>query len=296
MRVLRGGLLGAAIGAVVLAGNAAGVTPRSAVMPSAGPWPPDAASLTITSDPGDILGGGGSYAYQTPGDEIASNPQPGTPTFAWLTVGPSAAPVWQAAFGAPPGQALSVGHYADASDAPSGDQPFMYVARPRNGCLSTGDFTVNSITWDPRVWLDYADISFNEYCWGGPVGIHGRMIQAQAPPPPLTISTRLVSATYSPTKDTLVVRGTIRHSELTASPSLGFTCTQGTTTLSGFILGWRYPRAEAKPYRGVLTIRHPQITSGAIDCTYTAEADDPIWDDLVTTPPASTTLGIIQGS
>src|SRR5438552_11830406 len=79
--------------------------------------PADSGSLTITSDFGDFVGGGGSYAYSTPADTFITH---GDAYFANgnmvnVQVRPADYPAehWELSFRAPYGQVLQPGTYTN---------------------------------------------------------------------------------------------------------------------------------------------------------------------------------------
>lgn len=155
-------------------------------------------SLTMTSDPGDYIGGGQSYSFATPDYTFFTH---GDATYfdgnmAQVQVsGPGHS--WSLGFQAPTGQTLTPGvTYPNAirglqSAPPPGAQPRMDVSGDGRGCNTlTGSFTVLDVTYGPYGYLQSFHVTFEQHCEGAAPALRGELTVV-APPAPTPQSVHL---------------------------------------------------------------------------------------------------------
>ena len=154
--------------------------------------PATSGTLTMTSDPGDWLGGGQSYSFATPdasflthGDALYFD---GNYVRVWMN-----APNdwWDLEFQAPTGQRLASGvTYSGAvrgpqSSPPPGDLPRMDVFGDGRGCNTlVGSFTVHDVVYGPYGYLQRLHVSFEDHCEGADPALRGELDVTAPPAPP----------------------------------------------------------------------------------------------------------------
>lgn len=134
-------------------------------------------SLTMTSDPGDYIGGGQSYSYtladgsffgQSSGN-YSVNIAFSTPTFShW----------WYLDFAAPGGLPLAVGHYTGATRYPfqNSSAPGLSVYGDGRGCNTlTGRFEVKRIRYGPGSTIESFWATFEQHCEGALPALRGEI-------------------------------------------------------------------------------------------------------------------------
>jgi hypothetical protein len=176
-------------------------------------------SLTMTSDPGDYIGGGQSYSFATPDYTFLTH---GDATYFdgnMLVVQVSGAGEWwYLGFQAPTGQTLTPGvTYANAirglqSSPPPGSQPRMDIFGDGRGCNTlTGSFTVLDVTYGPYGYLQSFHVTFEQHCEGATPALRGEL-NVVAPPAPTAQSVHLTidpSGVAARPSGAAVVSGTI---------------------------------------------------------------------------------------
>ena len=164
--------------------------------PLAGAATVQEASLSMSSDEGDYIGQGQTYAYDSAaGDGFNSTTTAGTVE---ASVQAANGDWWYLRFGAPQGETLAAGTYADATRFWSGDptQPGLDVFGNGRGCNTlTGSFTVTQITFGADAAVESFDADFEQHCEGATAALRGHLHLVNAPaPPPLAIDLGLASA------------------------------------------------------------------------------------------------------
>jgi len=144
---------------------------ESTVQLNSGPVPVTG-SLQMTGDPGEyISGGGGSYDYTAP-------PTPFTATAVGpgitLTVGGPGG--WRLRLATSAHEQLHVGTYPNASRFGNTGNQIDITGYGRGCNETTGEFTVNAISYDRYQRIVSADVSFEQHCEGGPAALRGRFV------------------------------------------------------------------------------------------------------------------------
>ena len=138
--------------------------------------------LFLTSDLGDVVGGGVITSLEYPDASFAIAPG-STPDRLRLTV---RAPDedWALTFAPPLGQQLEVGSYDTAERVPSSFVAGLDVRGDRRGCsLGFGSFTIGAIAFDPGGSLSTLDAAFDQACeYPDAPALHGT-ITYRAPVP-----------------------------------------------------------------------------------------------------------------
>ena len=132
-------------------------------------------SATMTSDPGDYIGAGGSYSYSPAhGDSIAMG---GGRTYAGFTLNGANGDWWYADFQPPTGDIIAAGSTYQGTRYPfNNGGAGLSISGNGRGCNTlTGSFTVNSATFTPDGTLATASISFVQHCEGMTPAFHGTL-------------------------------------------------------------------------------------------------------------------------
>lgn len=123
-------------------------------------------SLHMTSDPGDSVGAGGTYALDPSNHRLnIVSAEPGHIRFAANSLENFTS--WEGDFAAPPGQALAAATtYTGVMRYPSnGSAPGMDVSGLFRGCSTlSGTFTVDAIAFDPDRALRTFIVRFEQHC------------------------------------------------------------------------------------------------------------------------------------
>jgi hypothetical protein len=171
-------------------------------------------TLTMTSEPGDYIGQGGSYSFSTPGNIFfARSSQAGSTITVTVRPDPVDTVFWSLAFAAPAGQQLAPGTYTGAqrvvSRAPGA--PGLDVSGDYRGCNTVaGSFTVLDAVYEPSGYVDSFHAVFEQHCEGMAPALRGE-VQVTNPPPPPPISASLtIDATAQLTgRGAVALHGTI---------------------------------------------------------------------------------------
>jgi hypothetical protein len=155
--------------------------------------PASSGSLTMTSDPGDYIGGGRSWSYAMPPDSFSS--QILYRNGVEVIVNGANGDWWYLDFGAPNGAQLTPGTYDNAARWPFEDpsQPGLSIFGNGRGCNTlTGSFTVLDATYAPGGSLQSFHATFEQHCEGGSAALRGEVqISSPPPAPPLEITLKL---------------------------------------------------------------------------------------------------------
>jgi hypothetical protein len=154
-------------------------------------------TLSMSSDPGDYIGQGLSYAFATPANLFfARSSQAGSTITVTMRPTPDALDYWSLTFAAPAGQQLLPGTYANAQRASSRSfgSPGLEVTGDFRGCGTvTGSFTVLDATYEPSGYVDSFHATFEQHCEGAAPALRGE-VQVVNPPPPPAIAAQLTIA------------------------------------------------------------------------------------------------------
>ena len=170
------------------------------VLPATAHADPNATSgsLTMTSDPGDWLGGGAAYAFATPdssflmhGDALDYDGN-----YVNVYVTGAGGEWWSLSFQAPTGQTLTSGVTYDGairgiqSAPPPGASPRMDIYGDYRGCNTlAGSFTVLDVAYGPYGYLQALHLTFVEHCEGGAPALRGELdVTGPAGPPAQAVS------------------------------------------------------------------------------------------------------------
>ena len=183
----------AVLSAACAAGGVLAAGPAQAALPD------PIGTFTATSDPGDSVGGGGTYAESTAAGAVFGYGRTyysGDGTAAGVRVGitpAGASQAWQLAFIAPAGQDLVPGTYSGAVDYPYGStSPGLNVQRVGYYYCPelTGSFTVLEVVYGTDNYVRAFHATFEQHCDGDPTGpaLRGEVRFDNPPqPPPLVL-------------------------------------------------------------------------------------------------------------
>jgi hypothetical protein len=148
--------------------------------------PAETATLTMVSDPGDYIGQGQTWSYDTAAGDVISATTNGNTLNAGVTG--YNGDWWYLDFDAPNGQTLTAGTtYANATRYPfNGSGPGLSIYGQGRGCNElTGSFTVTEATFggpDSSYVQDFV-ATFEQHCEGGEPALRGT-ISIHNPPAP----------------------------------------------------------------------------------------------------------------
>jgi hypothetical protein len=214
---------------------------------SASAQPVETGSLSFTSDPGDYIGGGQSYSYDTTaGDTLSVTGSDDNTVEIGVTGGNG--DWWNLTLAAPRGETLTAKTYTGATRAPfrAPGEPGIDLWGNGRGCNEdTGSFTVDRIEFGPNSYVTAFDATYEQHCEGGTAALRGEVhITNPPPPPPLDLGLNVaVDGTASTLNGNGTVHGTV-------------TCTKdATVNLSGTLVETKHRVLIRGPY------------SAQVDCT-----------------------------
>ena len=170
-------------------------------------------TLTMSSDPGDYIGQGGSYSFSTPGNLFFARSSEDGSTIT-VSVRPDAVDTtyWSLQFAAPAGQQLVPGTYTGAQRAISRDPgaPGLDVNGDGRACNRVaGSFTVLDATYEPSGYVDSFHAVFEQHCEGLAPALRGEVQVANPPPPPPITAHLTVGGIGQLTRGGVTLHGTI---------------------------------------------------------------------------------------
>jgi len=180
--------------------------------------PAESATLTMVSDPGDYIGQGQTWSYDTAAGDVISATTNGSTVNAAVT-GYNGT-WWYLDFDAPNGQTLTAGTtYANATRYPfNGSGPGLAIYGEGRGCNTlTGSFTVTEAVFggpDSSYIQDFV-ATFEQHCEGGEPALRGTL-SIHNPPAPEPLELGLTVAgdgTVSRVTGRATVHGTVTCSE-----------------------------------------------------------------------------------
>jgi hypothetical protein len=147
--------------------------------------------ISMTSDPGDYIGGGESRFFTADTASISSRTE-GDDRELHIAVFPSEGGWWYLDFAAPTGERLLPGAYDDATRWPFNppDKPGLSVSGDGRGCNTlTGRFDVIEARYGPSGYVERFHATFEQHCEGLEPALRGEVfISNPAPPPALQIT------------------------------------------------------------------------------------------------------------
>jgi hypothetical protein len=252
--------------------------------------PAETATLTMVSDPGDYVGQGQTWSYDTAAGDVISATTNGNTLNAAVTG--FNGDWWYLDFDAPNGQTLTAGTtYANATRYPfNGSGPGLSISGEGRGCNElTGSFTVTEATFggpDSSYVQDFV-ATFEQHCEGAEPALRGTVSIHNPPAPePLELGVTVAGdGTVSRVTGRATVHGTVTCSG-PVTVNLNGTLTQVVkkTILSG-TLGTQVACTPGAPVSWQ-AVAVPNGTTpfgrGDAEAEVTASAQDPNFGGTVT--------------
>lgn len=139
-------------------------------------------SLTMTSEMGDYVGAGETWAYDARTDGISVGSERWGTARAFISA--ANGDFWLLQFTAPAGAPLSPGVYANARRFADDSHPGLDVSGMGRGCNETsGSFTVLDVTYGPYGYLQSLHATFEQRCGVSSAALRGEL-EVTAPPAP----------------------------------------------------------------------------------------------------------------
>jgi hypothetical protein len=149
--------------------------------------------LLMGSERGDFMGQARAWSFTSEnawffGDYGRNGVDPSSVGI-WVNPAEGGGSPWTVEFGAPRGQPLIAGMYADAVDNPfrGPGAPGIDVSGDGRGCSSAGSFTVHEAEFTPDGDVVRFHATFRQFCEGSLSSIYGEVgigVPVPAPPPP----------------------------------------------------------------------------------------------------------------
>jgi hypothetical protein len=176
----------------------------------------ESGSLTMTSDPGDPLGQGRSFAYSTDAGDLFQTGAANAANEVAVSVEAANGDSWSVHLAAPFGQSLAPGTYGGATRYPfqAPDEPGLSVTGNSTGCNTvTGSFTITGIVLGGPgdTLVERLDGTFEQHCEGVEPALRGEFHLANPPAPePLTLGSAIdPDGTFSRLNGQATVGGTV---------------------------------------------------------------------------------------
>src|ERR671931_2137752 len=139
-------------------------------------------SLTMTSEMGDYVGAGETWAYDARTDGISVGSERWGTARAFVSA--ANGDFWLLQFTTPAGAPLSPGVYANAQRFADDTHPGLDVSGMGRGCNETsGSFTVLDVSYGPYGYLQSLHATFEQRCGVSSAALRGEL-EVTAPPPP----------------------------------------------------------------------------------------------------------------
>jgi hypothetical protein len=141
-------------------------------------------TFSITSDPGDPIAGGGSFSYDTTAGDAMRVTGSSDNRSVEVDLDAANGNTWFLFLAAPAGQTLVPGMYT-ADGTGDSNAPVINLAGLGTGCNQTpGSFTINTIEWAPRGYVQALDATFEQHCEAFEAATRGHVHITNPPPPP----------------------------------------------------------------------------------------------------------------
>ena len=179
--------------------------------------PVEAGSVTMTSEPGDFIGVGGTYAYSVAAGDVllvrstrvaVDDPVNGVAVDVEAANGDR----WSLSFAAPTGQPLVVGDYPGAARMQDAEVPGLDVNGNGRGCNTVvGSFRVTDAVYGLNGYVQTFAVSFEQHCDGDAAALRGQVrIDNPANPAPTTIGVTVAKrGTVDRTGTSVTVEGAV---------------------------------------------------------------------------------------
>jgi hypothetical protein len=179
--------------------------------------PVEAGAVTLTSEPGDFIGAGGTYAYSVAAGDVlfvassrvaADDPVNGVAVDVEAANGDR----WRLSFAAPTGQPLVAGDYPGAARSQATGVPGLDVSGFSRGCNTVvGSFTVTDAVYGLNGYVQTFAVSFEQHCDGDAAALRGQVrIDNPANPAPTTIGVTVAKrGTVDRTGSSVRVQGAV---------------------------------------------------------------------------------------
>ena len=147
-------------------------TPAPKTEPVPGDW-----SLQMRSDPGDYIGGGGTWSHGPPADSLRAWDYGDRIRFYIQTDAEFEGGWWDTEFAAPTGRQLAVGTYSGAHRfAGDGFAGFDHGGNGRGCNTIDASFTIHELVRDPDGSLRRFRADFEQHCEGGTTALRGTWV------------------------------------------------------------------------------------------------------------------------
>jgi hypothetical protein len=167
---------------------------------------------TMSSDPGESIANGTSFAFTAPVDGIELGSGLGSTGVGVLARPAGTSDLWDATFRAPSGQQLVPGVYEGARRFPDATHPGLDVGGAGHGCNSVeGRFAVLDVSYGPYGYLNSLHVTFEQHCEGFAGALRGEINVVGPPaPPPLTVHLTVDNTSgFDKADGTIQLHGTI---------------------------------------------------------------------------------------
>jgi hypothetical protein len=182
----------------------------------AGSLPAVSGTWTISSDPGESIAGGRSYAFSASVDSLEAGSGLGEHGVGVFARPAGTSDLWSGRFAAPAGQRLLPGVYMDARRFEDATHPALDVGGAGHGCnATTGQFNVLDVNYGPYGYLKSLHLTFEQHCEGFAAALRGEIELVEPPPPPplevhLTVDN---TSGYDRADNSIQLQGTIMCSQ-----------------------------------------------------------------------------------
>lgn len=171
-------------------------------------------SLTMTSEMGDYVGAGRTWAYDARTDGISVGAERWGTARAFVRA--ANGDFWLLEFTAPGGARLSPGVYANAQRSADAGHPGLDVSGMGRGCNDlSGSFTVLDVSYGPYGYLQSLHVTFEQRCGVSTAALRGELdVTAPLAPDPVGVAVTVdAQATVDRSDGKVRLHGTISCSK-----------------------------------------------------------------------------------
>jgi hypothetical protein len=264
-------------------------------------------TLTMTSDPGDYIGQGGSYSFSTTAGNLffARSRQAGSGILVTVRPDPVDTTFWSLEFAAPEGQQLVPGTYTGAQRVIVRDPgaPGLDVNGDGRACSRvTGSFTVLDAVYEPSGYVDSFHAVFEQHCDGQAPALRGEVQVTNPPPPPSITASLTIDATAQVARGAVALHGTISCSRQPDPDRSSILLDVTEPTKSGNRLGYAAidvgtcPTSPV-PWSATVTPVDPKspFVKGAASVHAVARVYDPFYEEFADAGSATATTSFREG-